>query len=218
MKRRFRLQDLPDSIPIFALPGALLLPRSRLPLNIFEPRYLAMVDDALKTDHRLIGMVQPLANTPVNAVARLQRIGCAGRLTRLIETDDNRYLITLTGIVRFRVTSEELGFRPYGTGTVNWTSFERDLGTSEADGEFDRPRFMSVLERYFQSAKLAPDWESLKQADEELLINSLSMLCPFAPEEKQALLEAPSLLNRRETLMALMEFALRSGGKEGMLQ
>lgn len=218
MKRRFRLQDLPETLPLFPLTGALLLPRSRLPLNIFEPRYLTMIDDALKTEHRLIGMVQPLGNVPLQAAGKLQRIGCAGRLTRLIETDDNRYLITLTGISRFRVVAENQGFQPYATAAVGWTSFERDLGFSEPDAKFDRAKFMSVLERYFQSSKLTPDWESLKLADEELLINSLSMLCPFAPEEKQALLEAPNLQNRRETLVTLMEFALRSPGKEGTLQ
>lgn len=218
MKRRLRLQDLPETLPLFPLPGALLLPRSRLPLNIFEPRYLALIDDVLKTDHRLVGMVQPLSTVPADAKGKLQRIGCAGRLTRLIETDDNRYLVTLTGISRFRVTSEIAGFQPYILGSVSWTSFERDLGAIEPDENFDRLKFMSVLERYFQTSKLVPDWESLKLADEELLINSLSMLCPFVPEEKQALLEAPNLQNRRETLVTLMEFALRSSGKEGTLQ
>lgn len=209
---------MPETLPLFPVPGALLLPRSRLPLNIFEPRYLAMIDDALKSEHRLIGMVQPRGNLPEKATVKLQRIGCAGRLTRLIETDDNRYLITLTGISRFRVTAENQGFQPYRTATVNWTSFERDLGTREADSDFDRTKFLAVLERYFQTAKLAPDWDSLKLADEELLINSLSMLCPFAPEEKQALLEAPNLANRRETLQTLMEFSLLDSGKPGTLQ
>lgn len=215
MTRKFRLQDLPGAIPLFPLSGALLLPRARLPLNIFEPRYIAMIDDALKSEHRLIGMVQPHAKLPGSTGSRLQRIGCAGRLTRLIETDDNRYLITLTGISRFRVTAEPQGFKPYVTAEVNWTSFGRDLGSEEPDAEFDRPKFLEVLARYFATSKISPDWNSLKQADEELLVNSLSILCPFAPEEKQALLEAPSLLNRRETLVTLMEFALRSSGKEG---
>ena len=218
MRRGFRLQDLPETLPLFPLSGVLLLPRSRLPLNIFEPRYLALIDDALKTDHRLVGMVQPLGNVPAEAAGKLQRIGCAGRLTRLIETDDNRYLITLTGISRFRITAEMSGFQPYITASVSWSSFERDIGAVEPEADFDRPKFMSVLERYFQTSKLTPDWESLKLADEELLINSLSMLCPFAPEEKQALLEAPNLQNRRETLVTLMEFALRSVGREGTLQ
>ncbi len=218
MKRRICLADLPQTIPLFPLPGVLLLPRSRLPLNIFEPRYLTLIDDALKTEQRLIGMVQPLGNVAAKTTSNLQRIGCVGRLTRLIETDDNRYLITLTGISRFRITAEHQGFKPYSTGDVSWASFERDLGAEQPDNEFDRPKFLNVLERYFQSSKLAPDWDSLKLADEELLINSLSMLCPFASEEKQALLEAPSLQNRRETLVTLMEFALRSPGKEGMLQ
>jgi uncharacterized protein len=218
MKRRFRLQDLPETLPLFPLPGALLLPRSRLPLNIFEPRYLTMIDDAMKTEHRLIGMVQPLGKYPLQAAGKVQRIGCAGRLTRLIETDDNRYLVTLTGISRFRVINELQGFQPYATAEVSWPSFERDLGSVEADSEFDRNQFLAVLERYFQSSKLAPDWDSLKLADEELLINSLSMLCPFAPEEKQALLEAPSLANRRETLQTLMEFSLLHAGKSGPMQ
>jgi Lon protease-like protein len=222
MGRKFSLADLPQSIPIFPLPGALLLPRARLPLNIFEPRYLAMLEDALKTPHRLIGMIQPVglpegrAEGP--ALARLHRIGCAGRVTAFQETEDGRYLITLSGVSRFRLKGEVEGFAPYRRANVDWTSFERDLGRSESCEDFDRSGFLAVLARFFETAQLSSDWDSLKEADVELLVNSLSILCPFDPEEKQALLEAPTLDERRETLVTLMEFALRSGGDEGALQ
>jgi uncharacterized protein len=214
MARKFSLADLPGVIPIFPLPGALLLPRARLPLNIFEPRYLAMLDDTLKTEHRLIGMIQPIVMPEGKGAGRLHQIGCAGRVTSLQETDDGRYLITLTGISRFRLGELQEGFTPYLRTNVDWSSFERDLGRSERDEDFDRSAFLDVLARFFETAQLSSDWDSLKRADEELLINSLSMLCPFDPEEKQALLEAPTLANRRETLVTLMEFSLRSGGED----
>lgn len=218
MGKKFSLADLPETIPIFPLPGALLLPRARLPLNIFEPRYLAMIEDTLKTPHRLIGMVQPLAVPEGQTAGRLHKIGCAGRLTAFQETDDGRYLITIGGISRYRIVEVQEGFSPYLRAKVEWTSFERDLGRSEADPDFDRAAFLRVLARFFDTAQLSDDWESLTAADVELLVNSLATLCPFDPEEKQALLEAPTLRNRRETLVTLMEFALRSNGDEGMLQ
>jgi len=217
MGRKFSLADLPETIPVFPLPGALLLPRARLPLNIFEPRYLAMLEDTLKTPHRLVGMIQPCAS-PDGGGTRLHRVGCAGRVTALQETEDGRYLITLSGICRFRLGELQEGFAPYLRAAVDWSSFERDLGRAEKDEGFDRPAFLDVLARFFDTAQLSSDWDSLKEADAELLINSLSILCPFDPEEKQALLEAPTLGNRRETLVTLMEFALRSGGDEGAMQ
>jgi Lon protease-like protein len=205
-----RVRDLPNTIPIFPLPGALLLPRARLPLLIFEPRYLALIDDALKTSDRLIGMVQP-RDVPHGHADRLQSIGCAGRLTAFTETDDGRYLITLTGISRFRINDELPGFAPYRKADVAWGDFTRDLGKAEHDIGFRRDAFLLLLERYFAVHELSTDWKVLKDAEVELLINSLSMLCPFEPEDKQALLEAPSLSTRRETLITLMEFALRGG-------
>ncbi len=219
MYRSFSLADLPEVLPIFPLPGALLLPRARLPLNIFEPRYLAMLEDVLKTSQRLIGMVQPLAMPEGRAAGRLHHIGCAGRLTAFQETEDGRYLITLSGVSRYRMIEEMAGgFQPYRRAKVDWSSFERDLGRGELDDGFDRGEFLDVLARFFETAQLSSDWDSLKEADEEVLVNSLSILCPFDPEEKQALLEAPTLENRRETLVTLMEFALRAGGDEGTLQ
>lgn len=208
--------DLPDTIPVFPLPGALLLPRARLPLHIFEPRYLAMLDDTMKTSHRLIGMIQPREGP--SGAKKLHAIGCAGRLTAFSETEDGRYMITLTGISRYRIAREVEGFTPYRRCEVSWKGFERDLGSSEEDRGFDRKAFLGVLARYFQSQGLATDWDSLKEAEDELLINSLSMLCPFPPEDKQALLEAPSLTTRRETLVTLIEFQLRGGNDEEALQ
>ncbi|MDG4650580.1 LON peptidase substrate-binding domain-containing protein [Roseibacterium sp. SDUM158017] len=209
--------DLPGTIPVFPLPGALLLPRARLPLHIFEPRYLAMLDDALKTPHRLIGMVQS-REVPGSDERRLHSIGCAGRVTQFSETEDGRYMITLTGISRFRIAEEVSGFTPYRRCDVKWDGFSRDLGPTEHDPEFDREPFLDLLGRYFEAMSLSTDWESLKEADDELLINSLSMLCPFDPEEKQALLEAPSLSTRRETLWTLLEFSLRGGAPEETMQ
>ncbi|MBF9059600.1 ATP-dependent protease [Rhodobacterales bacterium HKCCSP123] len=209
--------DLPDTIPVFPLPGALLLPRARLPLHIFEPRYLAMLDDTMKTSHRLIGMVQP-REVPGSGEKRLHAIGCAGRLTQFSETEDGRYMITLAGISRFRIREEVPGFTPYRRCDVTWDGFAADLGGVEVDRGFDRPAFLDLLGRYFDAMSLSTDWDSLKEAEDELLINSLSMLCPFDPEEKQALLEAPSLTTRRETLVTLIEFALRGGGPEEQMQ
>ena len=209
--------DLPETIPVFPLPGALLLPRARLPLHIFEPRYLTMLEDCLKTPHRLIGMVQPL-ETGTPGQSRLHEIGCAGRLTQFSETEDGRYMITLTGISRFRIRAESTGFSPYRKADVAWSDFKRDLGREEEDPGFDREVFLKLLARYFEASELQTDWNSLEEADDELLVNSLSMLCPFSLEEKQALLEAPKLADRRETLAALMEFACRGGSDETAVQ
>ena len=142
MGRKFSLADLPETIPVFPLPGALLLPRARLPLNIFEPRYLAMLEDTLKTQHRLIGMMQPVVMPEGKATGRLHQIGCAGRVTAFQETEDGRYLITLSGVSRFRLGETHEGFAPYLRARVDWTSFARDLGRAERDPEFDRPAFL----------------------------------------------------------------------------
>ena len=208
--------DLPDTIPVFPLSGALLLPRTRLPLNLFEPRYLQMLDDVLKTDHRLIGMVQSYDGP--DGVNKLHSIGCAGRITAFSETDDGRYMITLAGASRFRLIGEVDGFVPYRRARVNWQGFERDLGGVESDDTFDRQKFIDALGRFFDDQGLQTDWESLREAEDELLINSLSMLCPFEPEDKQALLEAPSLTTRRETLTTLIEYSIRGGSSEEIMQ
>lgn len=205
--------DLPRSIPIFPLPKAVLLPKSRLPLHIFEPRYLAMVEDCLKTPHRLVGMIQPSGNN-----GRLYSIGCAGKLTQFSETEDGRYMITLTGISRYRIDNEIEGFAPYRKFNVLWDSFEKDCELSEQDSNFDRESFFKLLGKFLEGESLSTDWETLRQADNELLINSLSMMLDFDLEDKQALLEAPSLQTRRETLTTLFEYSLRGGTEEEILQ
>ncbi|WP_339851475.1 LON peptidase substrate-binding domain-containing protein [Roseovarius nubinhibens] len=219
--------DLPEVIPVFPLPGALLLPRARLPLHLFEPRYLQMLDDCLKTPGRLIGMIQPQPQPRADGTEgaeatdtppALQRIGCVGRVTQFSETEDGRYMITLAGLSRFRLIEEVEGFTPYRRAKVSWEGFGRDLGPTETDPEFDRASFLNLLSQFFAVEELQTDWESLKEADDELLINSLSMLLGFDPEDKQALLEAPSLSTRRETLVTLMEFTLRGGSNDEMLQ
>lgn len=211
--------ELPETLPLFPLPGALLLPRSRLPLHIFEPRYLAMVDHCLTTPSRMIGMIQPRA-VPEGEAPRLHAIGCAGRLTAFSETDDRRYMITLGGVSRFRILSEIRSEAPFRSARVAWGDFPRDIGPAESDAGLDRPAFLDLLKRYFAAVDLSAEWGSLRGAEDEPLLNTLSMLCPFAPEERQALLEAPSLATRRETLVMLMEFALRgqTGGPQGVVQ
>ena len=209
--------DLPDTSPIFPMPCVLMLPRARLPLHVFEPRYLSMLNDTLKTSHRLIGMIQP-CDVPEKEPPRLHRIGCAGRVTAFSETGDGRYMITLTGISRYRVVEETEGFIPYRRVEASWTGFDRDLGETEDDSGFNRNHLFDLLNRYFKANKLSSDWESLRTAESELLINYLSMLCPFGAEEKQALLEAPTLPERRETLMKLLEFGLRGGAGEETVQ
>ena len=215
----FNQADLPDVIPVFPLPGALVLPRSRLPLHLFEPRYLTMLEDVLKTPERLIGMVQPNAGPDGRMGGTgLHAIGCVGRVTQFSETEDGRYMITLTGISRYRIIEETEGFTPYRRMRVSWDGFERDLGPVDEDPGFDRDAFLKLLERFFIARELQTDWESLEDADDELLINSLSMLLGFEPEDKQALLEAPSLSTRRETLVTLIEYALRGGSDEEIMQ
>ena len=205
--------DLPDRIALFPLPGALLLPRSRLPLQIFEPRYLQMLNDVLKTEHRLIGMVQPIGDGEA-----LAPIGGAGRVAAFTETDDGRMMISLQSISRFRLTEVEEGFAPYLQGRVEWQEFARDLKGPEADEGFERQPFLDKLARFMEPRELTTDWEAAADAEDEMLINALSMLLPFDPLEKQALLEAVTLSKRREMLEGLIDYALLSEDSEERLQ
>ncbi len=206
--------ELPDTIPLFPLPEAILLPRARLPLHVFEPRYLTMLDDALKTGRRLVGMVQPMENDAES----LHQIGCAGRITSFTETDDNRYMITLTGVSRFRIDQLEDGFVPYRRAQVSWADFDTDHHRAIRDPSFNSQEFFALLKRYFDLRDLSTDWEQLQGAEEEMLVNSLSMLCPFSVEEKQALLEAENLAERRRTLTALLEYTIYSGTDKEVIQ
>ena len=212
----FLNKNLPEVIPIFPLPGALLLPRANLPLQIFEPKYLQMLEDCLKSPDRLVGMIQ--FNYKEKGKEKLHTVGCAGRVQQFSETPDGRYMITLTGISRFKIVEEQVSLSTYRKALVDWKGFENDLGPVEKDEAFDRDYFMKLLERFFIFADLKTDWNSLKDADEELLVNSLSILCPFESEDKQALLEAPCLSARRETLITLLEFYLLGGNSGRSLQ
>ncbi len=208
--------DLPDTIPVFPLPGAVLLPRSRLPLRIFEPRYLQMLEDALKTPQRLIGMVQPCP-VPDDADA-LHSIGCVGRIVQFSEAEDGRYMITLSGLSRYRIVREVDGFSPYRRCDVSWQGFDADLGKAEQDDGLERTSFLGLLKRYLAMQQRSTDWEALKGAGDERLVNSLSMMLELDPKDKQALLEAPSLSARRETLVTLIEYALLGGNSKEIMQ
>ena len=208
--------ELPEILPIFPLPGALLLPKSKLPLHIFEPKYLAMVDEALQNSFRLIGMLQTKQTSAVIDKENLYDIGCAGRISNFSETDDGRYMITLSGVSRFKVLKVVEGFSPYIKAEVKWRDFSEDQEKTKIDNGFDRDSFFSLLKKYFAVKGLKTDWESLKEADEEIIVNSLSMLCPFDVEEKQALLESKNLEDRRKMINTLMEFSLHTGAKGGL--
>lgn len=204
-------RGLPEIIPIFPLPGALLLPRARLPLHLFEPRYLAMLSTVLGSEDRLIGMIQPEGDDEGDA---LRAVGCAGRVTGFQETDDGRMMVTLTGVSRFRVDEELAGTQPWRRVRADWSDFERDLGAPEEDPGFDRQAFLATLHRFMRARDLSTDWDSIGDAADETLIDALAMLLPFGPEDRQALLEASDLTTRRQMLAALMEFALH-GGDDG---
>lgn len=206
-----RRADLPDAIPVFPLAGALLLPRGRLPLNIFEPRYLNMVDDAL-AGARLIGMVQPRSAQEGAHTPPVFDVGCAGRITAFSESGDGRYLITLTGVSRFRIRTEMQTGAPYRIAQAGWDAFSDDLSLEPKPLFHARDRLLNVLRAYLRAQGLEADWDSIEEADGETLVNSLSMICPFSPQEKQALLEAQGLCARADCLTALMEMALAAGG------
>ncbi|HYG27691.1 MAG TPA: LON peptidase substrate-binding domain-containing protein [Caulobacteraceae bacterium] len=198
-----KAEDLPRVLPVFPLDGALLLPGGRLPLNIFEPRYLNMIDDALSGE-RLIGMIQTRAGGPREHPA-LAPVGCAGRITAFSETDDGRYLITLTGVCRFKAGEELPVQTPYRQVRPNFEAYESDLAPADAGALLDRTMFFDVLKAYLDCKGLEIDWESARQAPPDALINSLAIGLPFDAAEKQALLEAYSLADRRDALIALLQ-------------
>lgn len=203
-----RLEDLPGKIAVFPLSGALLLPRGQLPLNIFEPRYLAMVDTALSGD-RLIGIIQPQEAESKALKPELMSVGCAGRLTGYRETEDGRYLITLTGIARFRVAGEFETLTPFRQVQADFLPYIADLRPPADDNlGFPRERLMAALKNYLATRDMQADWDSMTGAPPESLVNALAMLCPFEAQEKQALLEAHGWLERVETLIALLEMSV----------
>lgn len=198
--------DLPETLPLFPLTGVVLLPRGMLPLNVFEPRYLKLVDDTLKTD-RLIGIIQPSENPDTVLKPGLSAIGAAGRIVSFRETEDNRYLVTLAGLCRFRLTAEAVTDAPYRLGLCDYSGFAGDMAEESAEGDFPRDRLMAALKDYLGRRDMKADWQSVINAPPETLVNALAMICPFEPAEKQALLEAPSFGERVSTLVAILEMA-----------
>jgi len=210
MPRRYHsYSDLPKSLPLFPLTGVVLLPRGHLPLNVFEPRYLEMVDYALRGE-RLIGMIQPVESEESVLSPRLSQVGCAGKIASFQETGDNRYLISLAGICRFRLTGEMEAGTPWRAGLCDFAPFAGDLA-QPGEEDFPRERLLAALKAYLTTRDMKADWKSVMTAPGEALINALAMMCPFGPVEKQALLEAQSFQERASTLMALLEIGGDSG-------
>ena len=215
-------RHLPDALPLFPLAGVLLLPRGSLPLNVFEKRYLAMTADALKTDDRLIGMIQPTGGDDADSIAasgstgpELYGTGCAGRIVQFAETRDGRYMITLAGILRFTITQELEMVKGYRRVHPDWSAFRADMDEEYERGQFDRDRLIAVLRQYFKAHNIDPNWKTIEDMGDRMLVTSLGMGCPFTPSEKQALLEAKSLPARAEVLTTLLEMAGPANNTEG---
>jgi Lon protease-like protein len=198
--------DLPETVPVFPLPGVLLLPRALLPLNIFEPRYLNMVRDALETRERLIGMVQPADAHSELYEPPLFSVGCAGRIIESSDTPDGRMLITLRGVCRFELDAEIGNVKGYRRVRAGWRPYHNDFAAEEE--RIDRPRLVSALKRYFKRHSIEADWDALERTAAERLVSSIAMICPFDPSEKQALLEAGDLPQRTELMIALIEMGM----------
>lgn len=205
-------EALPDRIAIFPLTGVLLLPGGDLPLNIFEPRYLNMIADALGAD-RMIGMIQPTVHESEGPNPPVYRTGCAGRIVRFEETGDGRFLITLRGVCRFDVAEELPLCRDYRPVTPDWSPYRADLDEAP-DPCLDRERLLGVLQGYFDAQGIAADWSAIEASPDARLVTCLAMICPFAPPEKQALLEAPSLADRSAVLTTLVEMNAHGQGTE----
>ncbi|MCX2725065.1 LON peptidase substrate-binding domain-containing protein [Roseibium salinum] len=210
------IADLPPVLPVFPLSGALLLPRTQLPLNIFEQRYIDMVDAAL-SGNRLIGMVQPspdrISDDPDHPV--LASVGCVGRLTSFQETGDGRYLITLQGITRFALAREVTPFAEFRQVECDFAAFAHDLKCGNGEDDVDRNGLLKTLRAYLDANNLEADWQSVSEAETEVLVNALCMMCPYGPQEKQALLEARDLKTRAETLIAITEMDLARSQNDG---
>jgi Lon protease-like protein len=209
-----RAKDVPGSVPVFPLSAALLLPGGRMPLNIFEPRYLQMVDEAM-AGKRLIGMIQPRLDGKLreDGEPELSAVGCVGRIVSLNESGDGRYLISLHGVCRFRLAEELSVKTPFRQCKI--LPFVADLTEEVGAGEVDRPGLLKAFRQYLEANQLDADWESVSRADNATLVNALSMMAPYGPAEKQALLEAPDLKTRAETLVAITEMALAQSNDDG---
>ncbi len=210
-------EAVPAVIPVFPLPGALLLPRGQMPLNIFEPRYLAMVDDALRSGQRLIGMIQPDPAHPGTDPNKpnLFHVGCVGRMTQIAESGDGRYLIQLTGVARFRIEEELSVTTPYRQCKVTYQPFVDDFTPRMGEDEVDRRALLRALTAFLKANNLKADWDGIENAPNEALVNALAMMSPYDAAEKQAMLEAPDLKTRAEILVAVTEIELAKSKTSG---
>jgi Lon protease-like protein len=222
---RYRnVADMPKALPLFPLRGAILLPRASLTLNVFEPRYLALVDHALAGD-RLIGVVQPApeagsVESPAGKIFPLRQVGCAGRISAFTENEDGRVVVSLAGISRFNIVEAVDGETPFRIARVKFSSYARDFVAGYGEDDVDRAQLVATLKTYLTANNLHADWDRINAASTERLVNTLSILSPYGPEEKQCLLEAPDLRARAEALVALaeMELAARDDGSGTSLQ
>ncbi len=212
--------DMPHRIPVFPLRGAILLPRTQLPLNVFEPRYLAMID-AVMSGARIVGIIQPAETgpdspeSPAGTAVPLKSIGCAGRVTAYQEQEDGRLLISVTGLCRFETKAEATSDTPFREFEVDYERFRTDFRAGAGESAVDRDGLLAVLKSFLDANRLEADWSAIVNAPTELLINSLSIISPFSAEEKQALLEAPDLKSRSDVLSTLARMELASDGRSG---
>jgi Lon protease-like protein len=215
--------DLPQRIPVFPLRRAILLPRAGVPLNVFEPRYLAMLDDVM-SGSRVLAIVQPASGdsdeSPAGKSAALRRVGCVGRVTAYQELDDGRLGIALTGIARCTLEGEVASSKPYRTFAVGFERFLEDFVAGSGEDDVDRQSLLAALKTYLEARGQRADWSAISKSSAESLVNMLALASPYGPEEKQALLEAPTLKARAEALIALaeMELAAGAGGSGSTLQ
>lgn len=207
------LHDLPEEIAVFPLTGALLLPQGRLPLNIFEPRYLAMIEDAMGAG-RMLGMIQPDGSGQRGFTGpALYKVGCLGRISSFSEAEDGRFLVTLSGMLRFAVTEEKTLRRGYRRVIADYSAFAADLEAPEAP--LDRPALLGALRPYFKARQIDANWDAIEHTHDATLVTTLCMVCPFDPREKQALLEAPSAADRAGMLVALLQMEAHGAAPEG---
>lgn len=215
-KRPTSPADLPKSVPVFPLSGALLLPFSHRPLNIFEPRYIEMVDAALRGD-RLIGLIQPedTSEESPKGHAPLQSVGCLGRLTHFEESGDGRYFIILEGVTRFRLVHELTVLTPYRQGVISAEGYEADFARNHGEEAVDRTRFVKMMRDYAEYANFELNWDEIESTGTADLVNFCCMVSPYGAAEKQVLLEAKTLEERAETLIAMTEYEMARGGSDG---
>ena len=195
--------SLPNTIPIFPLNGVVMFPDTYLPLNIFEPRYLKMIDHAISNEHRLIGMIQPKNSNESDKKSLFYRVGCAGKIIKFEETDDNRYLITLRGLSRFNLVSEKTNDKNFREADINWENFSKDLDITSKSSDFSTLKI--TLKKYFKSKNIRANMDAIDTFNDYNFVDQITMICPFENNEKQLLLETTSILKRERLLQTILD-------------